>query len=438
MSRTPLNRGFTQLIAGWRTGLPRPVLILQAGNALNYFGYGLILPFEIIYLHQFRGLSTTTAGLVLGAILGAATVVSPPTGALLDRFRPKPVLIASNLASAFGYAGFAFVQRPWQAFIWAVVAGVGIGAARVATQTLLIGLITPEQRPASFALARVAQNFGLGIGATVAGFIVSWAQHVQSFQALYVFDGITYAAFALVVLAVVPSLRAAEARPRAGARGFRAVARDRTLLIVLTANLVLLIVGYTTFANLLAPYAAAHTRVGPGGFGLLFLFNSAFVVVAQIPATHVVKRLRRAQAFAAASAVFAVALFGVLVATLIRSELAATAFLCAVAIVFAIGECVHNAVMGPVVADLAPPHLLGRYMSLLSLTVSGGFALGPAIGGALLAASPGAVWWGGALVATVIGAGFFLAGDRVPDHPLAAAASCAPTGTPSPQGVPLG
>jgi hypothetical protein len=49
-----MNRRISYLIAGWRTGLPRPVLILQAGNALNYFGYGLVLPFEIIYLHQIR------------------------------------------------------------------------------------------------------------------------------------------------------------------------------------------------------------------------------------------------------------------------------------------------------------------------------------------------------------------------------------------------
>jgi hypothetical protein len=58
---------------------------LQVGNAVNFFGYGLILPFEIIYLHQFRGFGTATAGLVLAAILGSATLVSPPAGALLDR-----------------------------------------------------------------------------------------------------------------------------------------------------------------------------------------------------------------------------------------------------------------------------------------------------------------------------------------------------------------
>jgi ABC-type amino acid transport substrate-binding protein len=72
----------------------------------------LILPFEIIYLHQIRGFATATAGLVLAAILGTATLVTPPTGALLDHFRPKPILIAGNLTSTLGYAGFAFVDWP--------------------------------------------------------------------------------------------------------------------------------------------------------------------------------------------------------------------------------------------------------------------------------------------------------------------------------------
>jgi MFS family permease len=122
---------------------------LQAGNAVSFFGYGLILPFEIIYLHQIRGFATATAGLVLAAILGTATLVTPPSGALLDHFRPKPILIAGNLTSALGYAGFAFVDRPWEAFACAVVGGAGAGAARTANQTLLITLVRPEQRAAS-------------------------------------------------------------------------------------------------------------------------------------------------------------------------------------------------------------------------------------------------------------------------------------------------
>ena len=421
------------LARAWRTDLPRLVLFLQAGNAFSWFGYGLILPFEIIYLHQFRGFSTATAGLVLAAILGAGTVVTLPCGTLLDRFRAKPILIAAVLASAVGYAGLAFVDRPWQAFAWAIIGGAGVGVTRVANQTLLITLISPEQRADSFALGRAAQNLGLGLGAAVAGLVLSAAENLRSFQALYLFDAITYVALALVVLAVVPNPRVAAANPGTRREGFRAVARDRRFVIVMAANLILLIVGYAFFANILPPFVKAHTTVGPGAIGMLFVVNTFFVVVAQVPVTHLFKRMRRARTFAAASGLFAIALLGVLPATLIHSELGTTALLLGVATVFAIGECVHAVVHGPLVADLAPPHLLGRYMSILSLTVTGGFAIGPAIGGALLTYSPDAVWWGGALVAGVIGVGFLLAGDRIPEGPLLESAPTVPLADPVPE-----
>jgi MFS family permease len=408
------------------------VLYLQAGNAFSWFGYGLILPFEIIYLHQFRGFSTATAGFALAAILGVGTFVTPPSGAVLDRFRAKPILIAANLASALGFAGFAFVDRPWQAFACAVIGGAGVGVTRTANQTLLILLITREQRADSFALGRVAQNFGLGLGATVAGFVVSSAQDLRSFQALYLLDAITYAALALVVLAVVPNPRGAAAQG-VGEGGFRAVARDRRFLVLTAANFVLIIVGYALFANILPPFVKAHTRAGPGAIGLLFLFNTFVIVIVQLPLARVFKRLRRAQVLVAASAVFAIGLFGVLPATLIHSELGAAALLCGVSVVIAIGECIHSVVLGPLAADLAPPHLLGRYISVFSLMVTGGFAVGPAIGGVVLAYSPDAVWWGGGLVVAVVGAGFLFAGDRVPDQPLASTESAAPPGAPMPE-----
>src|SRR3981081_3486326 len=203
-----MNRRVSHLIAGWRTGLSRPVVILQAGNALNYFGYGLLLPFEIIYLHQVRGFSTSTAGLVLAATMGTAAIVTPPTGALLDRYSAKAIVVAGSLASALGYAAFAFVDSPWQAFACSIVSGAGIGAANTANRTLTIRLIKREQRTAAFALNRVAGNFGIGSGATIAGFIVASAERLSSFQTLYFFDAVTYSAFALIVLVPVPSPRA--------------------------------------------------------------------------------------------------------------------------------------------------------------------------------------------------------------------------------------
>jgi MFS family permease len=411
-----MSRRVSQLVAGWRTGLPRPVLILQAGNALNYFGYGLVLPFEIIYLHQIRGFSTSTAGLVLATVMGTAAIVTPPTGALLDRYSAKAIVVAGSLASTLGYAGFAFVDRPWQAFACSIAGGVGFGVAGTANRTLVVRLVTQEQRAAAFALNRVAGNFGIGAGATVAGFIVAAAQQLSSFQILYFFDAFTFAGFALIVLAAVPSPRGElTTATDANGTGFRAVARDRVFLTVIAANIVLVVVGHTFFSNILAPFAKAHTPIGPAAIGIIILINTAFIVMAQIPAVRLVARMRRTHAFAVTSVLFAVALLAVLPATLVHSALAATSLLAGVAIVLAIGEIAHILVLGPLVADMAPAHLLGRYLSLYSLTFTLSLAVGPAIGGVLLQSAPDAIWWGGALAAVLAGTVLLRLGDRIPD-----------------------
>ncbi len=134
--------------------------------------------------------------------------------------------------------------------------------------------------------------------------------------------------------------------------------------LIVAANLVLVVVGHTCFSNILPPFVKAHTPVGPAEIGIIVLLNAAFIVIAQIPAVRVVARMRRTHAFAATSGLFAVALLAVLPATLIHSELAATSLLAGVAIVLAGGEIAHILVLGPLVADMAPDHLLGRYLSL--------------------------------------------------------------------------
>jgi MFS family permease len=410
--RGPLKRA----VAVWHTGLPRPVLVLQGGNALNSFGTGLILPFEIIYLHAVRGFSTGTAGLVLATVMGTAAVVTLPSGSLLDRFSARRLLIAGTVVNALGYGGLAFIERPWQGFVCSAVAGAGFGLVGTAGQVLTLTLVPAEQRAASTALRRVSGNFGLGLGATVAGFIVAASHDLRAFQSLYLFDAVTFLVFALVVLAWIPDPGLVDA-PSANksARGFRTVARDRLLLALIAGNLALVLFGGAFFSNILPPYAEAHTAVGAVGIGVVVFVNTFFIVVAQVPATRVVARMRRTHALFATSAVFAVGLLAVLPATLTHSTLAATGVLVGVAIVIAVAECAQFIVLGPLVAEIAPPHLLGRYMSLYQLSFMAGVALGPAVGGVLLGTAPDAIWWGGAVVLGLTGVGFLRLGHRIPD-----------------------
>jgi MFS family permease len=194
------------------------------------------------------------------------------------------------------------------------------------------------------------------------------------------------------------------------------------LLALIAGNLALVMIGGAFFSDILPPFAAAHTPVGPVAIGVVVFINTFFIVVAQVPATRMVARMRRAHALFATSVVFAMGLLAVLPATLTHSTLAATTVLAGVAIVIAVAECGQFIVLGPLVAEIAPPHLLGRYMSLYQLSFMVGVALGPAVGGVLLGTSPDTIWWGGAFALGLTGAGFLRLGNRIPD-PLVPAKS---------------
>ena len=62
-------------------GLSRELWIVEIGVFINMLGYGAVLPFEIIYLHDGRGFALRTAGLVIGVVTGVAVVAAP----LLER-----------------------------------------------------------------------------------------------------------------------------------------------------------------------------------------------------------------------------------------------------------------------------------------------------------------------------------------------------------------
>ena len=71
---------------------------------------------------------------------------------------------------------------------------------------------------------------------------------------------------------------------------------------------------------------------------------------------------------------------------------AAFALMSVAVIAFAIGECLHGIVHGPLTADLAPPALVGRYMAFGSQSWQIGWIIGPAVGGFVLQHAPNALW----------------------------------------------
>jgi MFS family permease len=96
--------------------------------------------------------------------------------------------------------------------------------------------------------------------------------------------------------------------------------------------------------------------------------------------------------FAGIGVVWAASWLLVPVAGLWLAGVAAAMMISLAAAVFAIGECLHGAVQAPLVADLADPRLLGRYMAMSAFSWQIGFTIGPPVGGFLLGLTPTGLW----------------------------------------------
>ena len=73
------------------------------------------------------------------------------------------------------------------------------------------------------------------------------------------------------------------------------------------------------------------------------------------------------------------------------------------AIAIGVGECFYSTALNPLVADLAPPALRGRYMAMIGMSWWLGLALAPTAGTQLLSVSPAAALLTAAGVALVAG-----------------------------------
>jgi MFS family permease len=388
-------------------GLSRELWLIEAGVFLNMLGYGAVLPFEIIYLHNGRGFSLGVAGLVVGAITGVAVVVSPTAGQLIDRFGARLTAIGAGVALAAGYGGLAFVHTPAEAFAAAACAGAGNGALSPSQTTLLTTLAAPDLRHRVTAVSRVAGNAGIGIGGALGGLVA--AHGLAGFVVLFLVNAVTYLVYVAVLAVVVRENPRRE--PIRG--GYRLVLRDRAFVHLAVTDVAMIAIGWGVFTWLLPPFAQNDLGLSTTRIGLLLTVNALAVVVAQVPVARLAEGRRRALLMALAGALFCGACLLVEVAEASRAT--AYAILVTAVIAVGLGECLHTTALTPLVADLAPAHLRGRYMAVIGLCFWIGLAVAPTGGTALLSVSPTVAFGVAAAVALAAAVSMLRLERRLPE-----------------------
>jgi MFS family permease len=390
--------------------LPRPVWILHAGMAVNYLGTGMFAPFLLIYLHNVRGLEIQTAGLVAAAFAGSGMLAGLVGGPMVDRLGARPTAALALVLLAAGLGSLPLVRESWHAFAFVLVGGVGRGLFWPGYSTLLIAATPADARAGSYAVQRVTANLGFGLGGLAAGLIVSTSD-ASTFTVIFLANAATYLVF-LATLAFVPEPgrtkhdeSAAEMFLRGG---YREVLRDRAFVAAIAIGALFATFGIAQLNSTLPVFATSDAGVSERGIGLIFLANTLAILVLQLPTAKILQGRRRTKALAITGVLWAISWLLALVCGLWLTALVATIALIVVAVVFGIGECLLGVVQGPLVADLAPETVRGRYTALWLTTTQLGLTIGPAVGAFLLERSTVALWSTAAVVCLACGAAALL------------------------------
>src|SRR3712207_6179892 len=162
--------------------LPREGRFLLSIVVLEFIGTGLVLPFNVVYLHEVRGFALSDVGLLLGVPALVGLLAVGPGGTAIDRIGPRTVQIGTLSVLVCANVVMAVAATPTVAALALVLNGLGFGLSWPAYQSLVATVIPARIRMRYFGVNFTLLNLGIGIGGIVGGFFVDGGR-VLNFQA---------------------------------------------------------------------------------------------------------------------------------------------------------------------------------------------------------------------------------------------------------------
>jgi MFS family permease len=366
-------------MSGWwsrvSADLPRPFWYLVAGTFVNRIGY-VVEPFLALYLAGPRHLTPVTVGVVL-ACFGAGSFVSQIVGGYLaDRIGRRMTLVIGMTGTAACFMLLASVRDLTLIAVAAALTGLLLDAYRPAVSAAVADLVPPQARPRAYALIYWAINLGVAVAGVLGGLLAD-----RSFWLLFMVDAATCLGFALIIARAVPETRPQVPVGQSG--GYLRVLQDGIAVGLFVSILLGALVYLQCMVTL--PLAVRASGLSPGAYGVIYAVNPIVVIVTQPLVLRLIDRLRAVPTMAASSLIIGIG-FGL-------TGFANSVPVYAVTVlIWTIGEIGFNAVGPALIAEIAPPHLRGRYSGLVGMAFGAASLLGPLAGTWLFGVSQHLLW----------------------------------------------
>ncbi|MFB6130096.1 MAG: MFS transporter [Salinigranum sp.] len=352
--------------------------LVAAGRFLDQFGSGLVYPFATVYFYLVVGvpLSVVGVGLLANNVTKAAGTALG--GYLADRYGRKPVMVASMGLSTFTLAAYALVRTGPEFVVAAAAAGFTLGLYAPAGGAYVAELVDGSDRDRAFSLLKVARNAGFGSG-FVAGGLLYAVQHV----AVFLVDGATTGAFALLLVVALPRVhrgrRDVALRESVG-DWRRAITRPR--IVGLAALNLLFAVLYVQMQATVPVIATGELGLSSAQLGTLYVLNPLVVVLFQLPLADYATRWRRTRTLVVSAGFWGVSYVAVLLAADAGpGVLLGVGLVGAFLVLRTVGEILHSPFVTALGSALAPRAERGSQLSLLEVAMRVGQGLGAFVGG---------------------------------------------------------
>ncbi len=359
--------------------LDRRVWQMAFARAVNTMGLSLVMSFLAIYVVETRGYPAWIYGLIaLVANLGQS-LSNAWAGILSDRIGRRP-LITTALFVRAAFIALLGTLITLDAPLWA------LGATMVVTATLrgcfepvayalVADVATPDQRVAAFGIQRMGTNLGWAIGPALGGVLTL----VMPYGVVFYFTAAALVVAGLVTLRVEDPVRhvAQTAAPRDDLRqALREGLADRVMRMLLLGTFLCALLETQMFSTF-SIYMTDRIHLTPADVGLLYACNGLGVLVLQVPALSVVRRLgiRAMLPWSSFFDTLGFALVGL--AASFHGGLAAI-------FVLTCAEVLFDPAQQTAIAEVSDPARRGRAFGVVGFSSMVGIAFAPLLGGILL------------------------------------------------------